>query len=223
MKTLKVTAIRKIGTGKVRNLTVYKNHTFVTKNGIVTHNCDAANPNSALCLQAVLEKGRYYFKLKDEMVLAAPGFNVFATANTKGRGNEDGRYIGTNFLNEAFLERFAITMNQDYPSASVEKKILMNVMESHDCIDETFADDLVKWSDSIRRTFEDGGVDEIITTRRLIHIVRTYSIFKDKKKAVTLGCNRFDPATVGAFIDLFEKINAPTEDTSNVSEEDVFA
>ena len=156
-------------------------------------------------------------------MIAAPGFNVFATANTKGRGNEDGRYIGTNFLNEAFLERFAITMNQDYPSTSVEKKILMNVMESHDCIDETFADDLVKWSDSIRRTFEDGGVDEIITTRRLIHIVRTYSIFKDKKKAVTLGCNRFDPATVGAFIDLFEKINAPTEDTSNVSEEDVFA
>ena len=176
---------------------------------------DAANPNSALCLQAVLEKGRYYFKLKDEMVIATPGFNVFATANTKGRGNEDGRYIGTNFLNEAFLERFAITMNQDYPSASVEKKILMNVMESHDCVDETFADDLVKWSDSIRRTFEDGGIDEIVTTRRLIHIVRTYSIFKDKKKAVTLGCNRFDPATVGAFIDLFEKINAPTNEESS--------
>lgn len=176
---------------------------------------DCGNPNAILAIQGVLEKGRYYFKLKDEIVIAAPGFNVFATANTKGRGNEDGRYIGTNFLNEAFLERFAITMNQDYPSASVEKKILMNVMESHDCIDETFADDLVKWSDSIRRTFEDGGIDEIITTRRLIHIVRTYSIFKDKKKAVTLGCNRFDPATVGAFIDLFEKINAPTNDESS--------
>lgn len=184
---------------------------------------DCAAPNAILAMQSIMEKGQYYFKLKDEMVIAAPGFNVFATANTKGRGNEDGRYIGTNFLNEAFLERFAITMNQDYPSPSVEKKIVMNVMESHGCIDETFADDLVKWSDSIRRTFEDGGIDEIITTRRLIHIVRTYSIFKDKKKAVTLGCNRFDPATVGAFIDLFEKINTPIEETTNSSEEDVFA
>jgi len=175
---------------------------------------DCAAANAIMCLQNVLEKGQYYFKLKDEMVVAAPGFNIFATANTKGKGSDDGRYIGTNILNEAFLERFAITMNQDYPSASVEKKIIMKVMESHNCVDEQFADDLIKWSDAIRRTFDDGGIDEIITTRRLIHIIRTFSIFKDKKKSVTLGCNRFDPATIGAFIDLFDKISAG-ESTEN--------
>ena len=177
---------------------------------------DAISHQGAFALFQVLEKGQYYFKLNDEMVIAKPGFNVFATANTKGKGSDDGRYLGTNVLSEAFLERFAITMNQEYPSAAIEKKIVMNVMASHDCVDETFADDLVKWSDAIRRTFDDGGIDEIITTRRLIHIVRTYSIFKDRSKAVRLGCNRFDEATTGAFIDLFEKINVP-ENSSDES------
>lgn len=172
---------------------------------------DASHPNTVLAIQAIAEKGRYYFKLNDEMIHAKPGFNIIATANTKGKGSDDGRYIGTNILNDAFLERFAITMNQEYPSAAIERKIVMNIMESNNCVNEEFADALVKWADAIRKTFDDGGIDEIITTRRLIHIVRTFAIFDDQMKAIALGCNRFDDATTGAFIDLFEKINAPEQ------------
>lgn len=168
---------------------------------------DAGGANTLLCLQPILEGKPFYFKLKNEIVVPAPGFNVFATANTKGKGSDDGRYIGTNILNEAFLERFAVTFNQNYPSASVEKKIVLNLMESYGCADEEYAETLVKWADAIRRTFEDGGIDELITTRRLTHVVRAYSIFKDKKKAVELCCNRFDDVTRTAFIDLFDKIS----------------
>lgn len=171
---------------------------------------DAGSANTLLCLQPILEGKPFYFKLKNELVYPAEGFTVFATANTKGKGSEDGRYIGTNVLNEAFLERFAITFNQDYPSASIERKIVMNLMKSYSCEDEDFADTLVKWADAIRRTFADGGVDETITTRRLVHIVRAFSIFKDKKKAVELCINRFDDITRNAFADLFEKVATPT-------------
>lgn len=175
---------------------------------------DAGGANTLLCLQPILEGKPFYFKLKNELITPAPGFNVFATANTKGKGSDDGRYIGTNILNEAFLERFAVTLNQGYPSASVEKKIVLNLMESFGCTDEEYAETLVKWADAIRRTFEDGGVDELITTRRLTHIVRAFSIFKDQKKAVELCCNRFDDITRTAFIDLFEKIsNEPVQKT----------
>jgi len=170
---------------------------------------DAGSANTLLCLQPILEGKPFYFKLKNELVYPAEGFTVFATANTKGKGSEDGRYIGTNVLNEAFLERFAITFNQDYPSAAIERKIVMNLMESYSCKDEDFADTLVKWADAIRRTFADGGVDETITTRRLVHIVRAFSIFKDKKKAVELCINRFDDITRNAFADLFEKVATP--------------
>lgn len=168
---------------------------------------DAGGANTLLCLQPILEGKPFYFKLKNELITPKPGFNVFATANTKGKGSDDGRYIGTNILNEAFLERFAITFNQEYPSANVEKKIVLNLMSSFGVEDEVFAETIVKWADAIRRTFEDGGVDELITTRRLTHIVRAYSIFKDKKKAVQLCCNRFDDITRTAFIDLFDKIS----------------
>lgn len=171
---------------------------------------DAGSANTLLCLQPILEGKPFYFKLKNELVYPAEGFTVFATANTKGKGSEDGRYIGTNVLNEAFLERFAITFNQEYPSAAIERKIVMNLMESYSCKDEDFADTLVKWADAIRRTFADGGVDETITTRRLVHIVRAFSIFKDKKKAVELCINRFDDITRNAFADLFEKVATPT-------------
>lgn len=183
---------------------------------------DAGSANTLLCLQPILEGKPYYFKLKNELIYPAPGFTVFATANTKGKGSDDGRYIGTNVLNEAFLERFAITFNQDYPSASVERKIVMNLMRSLSCEDEEFADTLTKWADAIRRTFADGGVDETITTRRLVHIVRAFSIFKDKKKAVDLCINRFDDITRNAFSNLFEKVSKPEpEPVPEVQSQDV--
>lgn len=168
---------------------------------------DAGGANTLLCLQPILEGKPFYFKLKNELITPAPGFNVFATANTKGKGSDDGRYIGTNILNEAFLERFAVTLNQEYPSSTVERKIVLNLMEHYNCTDTEFADTLVKWADAIRRTFEDGGLDELITTRRLTHIVRAFSIFKDTKKAVELCCNRFDDITRTGFIDLFDKMS----------------
>jgi MoxR-like ATPase len=170
---------------------------------------DAGSANTLLCLQPILEGKPYYFKLKNEMIVPAAGFNILATANTKGKGSDDGRYIGTNVLNEAFLERFAVTFEQEYPNAKVEVKIIKNLMETYKCVDEEVAETLVKWAEAIRRTFEDGGVDETITTRRMIHIVRAFAIFKKRDKAVELCCNRFDTATKAAFIDLFEKVSNP--------------
>jgi len=170
---------------------------------------DAGAANTLVCLQPILEGRLYFFKLKNEMIIPAKGFNVIATANTKGKGSDDGRYIGTNILNEAFLERFAVTFNQEYPSAKIEGKIVTNLMTSYECLDETFADNLVKWADAIRKTFDDGGVDETITTRRMIHIVRAFAIFKNQTKAIELCCNRFDAATKSAFIDLYDKIANP--------------
>ena len=157
--------------------------------------------------------------MKNEVIVPAKGFNIIATANTKGKGSDDGRYIGTNVLNEAFLERFAVTFEQEYPTAKVELKIISNLMESYGCKDDEFAETLVKWADAIRRTFEDGGVDETITTRRMTHIVRAFSIFKNKKKAVELCCNRFDNATKSAFQDLFDKVSEPEIEQSVGSEE----
>jgi len=183
---------------------------------------DAGAANTLLCLQPILEGKPYYFKLKNELIVPAPGFNIFATANTKGKGSDDGRYIGTNILNEAFLERFAVTLNQQYPSSSVEKKIVLNLMKHYGCEDEEYAETLVKWADAIRRTFEDGGVDELITTRRLTHIVRAFSIFKDKKKSVDLCCNRFDDVTRASFVDLFEKLsNSPVQQTEDMVESSI--
>jgi MoxR-like ATPase len=181
------------------------------RNGIplLLDEIDAGSANTLLCLQPILEGKPYYFKMKNELIYPAPGFTVFATANTKGKGSDDGRYIGTNVLNEAFLERFAITFNQDYPSTGIERKIVLNLMKSLSCEDEQFADTLVKWADAIRRTFADGGVDETITTRRLVHIVRAFAIFKDKNKAVELCINRFDDITRNAFSNLFEKVSTP--------------
>jgi hypothetical protein len=167
---------------------------------------DAGSANTLLCLQPILEGKPYYFKLKNEMIVPKQGFNIIATANTKGKGSDDGRYIGTNVLNEAFLERFAVTFEQDYPSARYEKKIIENLMAVYNCSDELFASNLVKWAEAIRRTFDDGGVDETITTRRMTHIIRAYSVFGDQAKAIELCVNRFDTATKLAFIDLFDKV-----------------
>lgn len=167
---------------------------------------DAADPNNIMCLQSILEGRPYYFKLANEMVYPAPGFNVFATANTKGRGSESGKYIGTKMLNEAFLERFPVTFEQEYPTMTVELKIVRNAMQKFNCVDEDFASTLVKWSDAIRRTYDDGALDDLITTRRLIQIVQGFSIFRDKELAVKLACNRFDSITKSTFVEVFEKI-----------------
>jgi hypothetical protein len=170
---------------------------------------DAGSANTLLCLQPILEGKPYYFKLKNEMIIPAEGFNILATANTKGKGSDDGRYIGTNVLNEAFLERFAVTFEQEYPSANIELKIVKNLMEQFNCVDEPFAELLVKWADAIRKTYDDGGVDELITTRRMVHIIRAFAIFGNKVKAVQLCCNRFDSQTKAAFIDLLDKMSEP--------------
>lgn len=177
--------------------------------------CDSMTAAASFCLFSVLEGKPFYFKLKNEIITPAPGFNIFATANTKGKGSDDGRYIGTMVMNEAFLERFAVTFEQEYPDAKVERKIVLHLMEKYNCVDETFADTLVKWADAIRKTFEDGGVDELITTRRLTHIVRAYSIFNNKSKAIELCCNRFDSTTRAAFIDLYAKMTVPDDSTTH--------
>ena len=173
---------------------------------------DAGAANTLLCLQPILEGKPYYFKLKNEVITPASGFNIIATANTKGKGSDDGRYIGTNVLNEAFLERFAVTFEQEYPTRANELKIINNLMETHGCVDKEFAELLVKWAESIRRTFDDGGLDETITTRRLVHVIKAFSIFKDQAKAVELCCNRFDEQTKESFIDLFSKLQNGEEE-----------
>ena len=169
---------------------------------------DAGSANTLLCLQPILEGKPYYFKLKNEMIVPAEGFNIFATANTKGKGSDDGRYIGTNILNEAFLERFAVTFEQEYPNAKIEVKIIKNLMETYSCVDEEFAETLVKWADAIRKTFEEGAVDEVISTRRLVHIANAFNIFRNRKKAVEKCLARFDTETKLSFLDLYNKIDS---------------
>ena len=159
--------------------------------------------NKILCLQSILEGKGVFLKKIGRYVKPAEGFNVIATANTKGKGSDDGRFVGTNVLNEAFLERFPITFEQDYPSASIETKILIN----QGC-DAEFADMLIKWGGVIRKTFFDGGVDEVITTRRLVHIVQAYKIFGDRLTAITNCVNRFDDDTKQSFLDLYTKVDA---------------
>ena len=164
--------------------------------------------NKIMALQPVLEGLSIYLKKIGKWVHPADGFTVIATANTKGQGSDDGRFIGTNVLNEAFLERFPVTIEQSYPTAKMETKILDNELGKHGLEDNEFSTNLVKWADVIRKTFYEGGVDEIISTRRLVHIVGAYSIFKDKSKAIELTVNRFDAETKDSFLDLYGKIDA---------------
>ena len=172
--------------------------------------------NKILCLQPILEGNGIFLKKIGRFVNPREGFNVVATANTKGKGSDDGRFIGTNVLNEAFLERFPVTFEQEYPPVSVEKKILGGVASQYNVTDVKFLDKLVDWGDIIRKTFYDGGIDEIISTRRLVHIVRAYSIFNDKAKAIQVCVNRFDDETKQAFLELYDKVDAdfqlPTEE-----------
>jgi MoxR-like ATPase len=173
--------------------------------------------NKIMCLQPVLEGNPLLIKKEGRIVRPKEGFSVMATANTKGKGSEDGRFIGTNILNEAFLERFPITMEQEYPSISVEKKIVTKLMTSLGCLDEEYAGKLVDWADLIRKTFYDGGVDEIIATRRLVHIIHAFAIFKDRMKAIAMCVARFDDQTKETFMDLYskldEKVSMPSDET----------
>jgi len=168
--------------------------------------------NKILCLQSILEGNGVFLKKIGRFVRPNAGFNVFATANTKGKGSDDGRFIGTNVLNEAFLERFPVTFEQEYPSPKTELKILENAMTEVGIKDESeFCKRLVDWADIIRKTFFDGGVEEIISTRRLVHIVRAYGIFKNKAKAIEVCVNRFDDETKQAFMELYDKVDADVD------------
>ena len=169
--------------------------------------CDLGS-NKLMCLQPVLEGKGVYLKKVNKWVTPKNGFNVMATANTKGKGSEDGRFIGTNILNEAFLERFAITLEQPYATSTTEKKIVMGSMTKYKKVDEEFATNLITWADVIRKTFYDGGVDEVISTRRLDHIVKAFAIFGDKMKSIELCVARFDEDTKASFMDLYTKIDA---------------
>ena len=173
--------------------------------------------NKILCLQSVLEGKGVFLKKIGRYVRPAEGFTVVATANTKGKGSDDGRFIGTNVLNEAFLERFPITFEQEYPGASFETKILLNTG-----IEEDFAIHLVKWAMVIRKTFYDGGVDEVISTRRLVHIAEAYKIFGKRDKAIEVCVNRFDLDTKKSFLDLYSKIDESV-DTEDILGDESFA
>ena len=164
--------------------------------------------NKIMCLQPILEGSGIYVKKINKFVKPKLGFNVVATANTKGQGSDDGKFIGTNVLNEAFLERFPITFEQQYPAAKTEQKIVATKLKSAGKSDEKFATNLVTWADVIRKTFKDGGVDEIISTRRLVHIAEAYAIFKSKMKAIEVCTNRFDDSTKTSFVDLYTKVDS---------------
>ena len=164
--------------------------------------------NKILCLQSILEGKGVFLKKIGKYIQPKSGFNVIETANTKGKGSDDGRFIGTNVLNEAFLERFPVTFEQEYPTVSNEIKILNKVSETIGVDNEDFCKRLVDWADIIRKTFYDGGIEEIISTRRLVHIIRAYSIFNDKTKALQVCINRFDDETKQAFLELYDKVDA---------------
>ena len=169
--------------------------------------------NKILCLQSILEGKGVFLKKIGKYIKPAAGFNVVATANTKGKGSEDGRFIGTNVLNEAFLERFPVTFEQEYPTFSTEVKILNKL-----CADAEFCKRLADWADIIRKTFADGGVDEVISTRRLVHIIKAYNIFDDKAKAIQICLNRFDDETKQSFQELYDKVDADVDFDKEASE-----
>ena len=184
--------------------------------------------NKIMCLQGILEGKPVLVKKTGEVVKPAEGFNVIATANTKGKGSEDGRFTAASIIDDAFLERFTISVDQQFPSLNIEKKIVLKHMAKFDAIDSDFAEKLVVWADIIRKTFYDDGVDEVISTRRLCHIVQTFSIFNKRDKAIDLCISRFDSDTKEAFLDLYSKVDADEihprpdedyEDKYNVSEE----
>ena len=181
--------------------------------------------NKLMCLQGILEGKPYFNKKTGEVIYPQPGFNIIATANTKGQGSDDGKYMAAQILDDAFLERFAITVEQEYPSPKIEKRIIMKKMERVEKIDEDFADKLVQWAEIIRKTFKEGAVDELISTRRLEHIVNAFAMFGDRMKAINLCISRFNEETKTAFLDLYTKVDAvvemPTSTDDNESSEEI--
>ncbi len=168
--------------------------------------------NKLMCIQGILEGKSFFIKKTGEVVTPKAGFNIIATANTKGRGTDDGKYIAAQILDEAFLERFPITVEQEYPNPTIERKIIINNMEAINNVDEEFADKLVSWAEIIRKTYMEGAIDELISTRRLVHIVKAFSVFKDRQKAINLCINRFDADTKTAFMELYSKMDNPPEE-----------
>lgn len=190
---------------------------------VILDECDRGS-NKMMCLQAILEGKPYFNKKTGEVIYPQPGFNIIATANTKGQGSDDGKYMSAQILDDAFLERFAITVEQEYPSTTVEKKIIMKKMYRVEKVDEDFADKLVQWADIIRKTFKEGAIDELISTRRLEHIVNAFAMFGDRMKAINLCISRFNEETKTAFLDLYTKVDAGVEmptpsDDSEISED----
>lgn len=165
------------------------------------------NNTKILCLMPILEGKPYLNKKTGEVISPAPGFNIFITGNTKGKGSDDGRFVGTKVMNEAFLERFSVTFEQEYPAAALEKKILLKNMQQLNCVDNDFATKLCTWAELIRKLYGEGGIDELISTRRLVHIVKTFAIFNDRKKAVELCLNRFDNRHKKAFSEFYEMVD----------------
>ena len=179
--------------------------------------------NKIMCLQSILEGKGYLNKKTGEYVSPTDGFTVIATANTKGKGSDDGRFIGTNVLNEAFLERFSITMEQEYPSNAIEKKILVKEFEKLGVEDDTdFATNLVTWADVIRKSFYEGAIDELISTRRLVHIAQAFKMFDNKMKSIEMCVSRFDAETKATFLDLYTKVDAEAQADPYVEEEEEF-
>ena len=175
--------------------------------------------NKILCLQSILEGKGVFLKKVGRFVKPAKGFNIIATANTKGKGSDDGRFIGTNVLNEAFLERFALTFEQEYPTVATETNILQKAAGNLGVLDEEFCTNLANWADIIRRTFKDGGIDEVISTRRLVHIIRAFAIWQDRMKAIKVCVNRFDDETKQSFIELYDKIDADVQTNGEESDD----
>ena len=173
--------------------------------------------NKILCLQSILEGKGVFLKKIGKVITPSPGFQILATANTKGKGSDDGRFIGTNVLNEAFLERFPVTFEQEYPTVATETKILGKL-----CSDADFCKRLADWADIIRKTFYDGGIEEIISTRRLVHIVKAFNIFGDKAKAIEVCVNRFDDETKQAFLELYDKVDADFKMPSDEEEDRIY-
>lgn len=171
--------------------------------------------NKLMCLQAILEGKPYFNKKTGEVITPASGFNIIATANTKGRGSDDGKFISAQILDEAFLERFAVTIEQQYPTESQEKKIVLGKMGKVGKVDEDFAEKLVRWADVIRKTFNEGAIDDLISTRRLEHIVNAYAMFDNRVKSIELCVNRFDEDTRQAFLDLYTKVDSGVELNQN--------
>lgn len=183
--------------------------------------------NKLMCLQAILEGKPYFNKKTGETIYPQPGFNIIATANTKGQGSDEGKYMSAQILDDAFLERFAVTIEQEYPSPKVEKKIIMKKMARVEKVDEDFADKLVSWAEIIRKTFKEGAIDDLISTRRLEHIVNAFAMFNDRMKAINLCIARFDEETKTSFLDLYTKVDAgvemptPAEQAAEVVEDDI--